>query len=410
MKNLKIYLIITVLVVLALSTMLIKTNNSVIILNNTKRELLATNEIEEANYKVESPLTYTKTLGEAVNVADENSTITVLKDCNDDSEVTISKNLTIDLQDKSLKREGTITVNNGAVLTARGSGEIIQDGNSNMFTLTDSAKLVKRGTALWRAWEGYAIHSTNSSFELYGGYVVSDFSRTIYANNIQKSLIKDTTVYTGTYTDYAIRATGNGNLTIGGNSKIGNGPQVSVNGNLEPVSVIGWASTGFLTLNGNATIYENGMGSCGIVVGANSHINCYGNSSIYVNFDEARLKSLGARTYGYDLDKVNPSGNCILLDSSARLEMNSTGNFFTQSSIAVSFKTDSKGNSGYYVFTKGKLATRINKYTVWRYDRYTTHYQDKSLNNGKPVKERIYEMYSYNDIKSNVWNVYEYKK
>ena len=246
MKNLKIYLIITVLVVLALSTMLIKTNNSVIILNNTKRELLATNEIEEANYKVESPLTYTKTLGEAVNVADENSTITVLKDCNDDSEVTISKNLTIDLQDKSLKREGTITVNNGAVLTARGSGEIIQDGNSNMFTLTNSAKLVKRGTALWRAWEGYAIHSTNSSFELYGGYVVSDFSRTIYANNIQKSLIKDTTVYTGTYTDYAIRATGNGNLTIGGNSKIGNGPQVSVNGNLEPVSVIGWASTGFL--------------------------------------------------------------------------------------------------------------------------------------------------------------------
>ena len=368
---------------------------------------------EDADYEISKPITYAIDLAEAVQIAEVNSTIKCISDfAYGDISPKITKNLKIDFRDSEIHMSEPILISNGAVVTVIGSGFVFNDF-SPLFTLTDGSKLIKKGTADWGSWSGNIIHATNSSFELYGGHLNTNSRRAIYGCNIGDSLIKDTTVHTSSYTDYVIRVTGSGNLTINGRSKVGNGIYCEPYYGTEPVSVIGWASTGKLTLDDYATVYENGMGSCGIVVGANSELMCLGNSSIYVNMDLERLKNVGAREYGYETDNVNPKGFCISLDSSSKLTLNSAGDFFTLSETAIAFKTDSNGKSGTFTYTKGKLATRYNKYTVWRYNKHTKHFHPDSLNNGNPVQERVYilDASDYNDnIKSHVWNLYEYQK
>ena len=97
------------------------------------------------NYCVDNT-TYAMTLEEAVSIANNGSTIKLLRDYTDTVAATINKNVTLDLQTYTLTRNLTLTVNNGAnVLITGGVESKLTTMTQNVYTITNRGILTIDG-------------------------------------------------------------------------------------------------------------------------------------------------------------------------------------------------------------------------------------------------------------------------
>ena len=94
-------------------------------------------EIETPNYRIDNDQ-YATTLEKAIERAENNSTIYLLKDFEDVSTATINKNIILDVQEYTLTRSATITVNSGKTVEIIGKGTITNATNT---TITNSGNL-----------------------------------------------------------------------------------------------------------------------------------------------------------------------------------------------------------------------------------------------------------------------------
>ena len=93
-----------------------------------------------SNYQVNNSSTYTKTINRALSLVSSSNTIKILNDNTDSSSAIVSKNVTIDTNDKTVTRTSTINVNSGYTLTMNGTGRIINT-SSRVFSVSGTLKI-----------------------------------------------------------------------------------------------------------------------------------------------------------------------------------------------------------------------------------------------------------------------------
>ena len=93
-----------------------------------------------SNYQVNNSSTYTKTINRALSLVSSSNTIKIINDNNDSSSATVSKNVTIDTNGKTVTRTSTINVNSGYTLTMNGTGRIINT-SSRVFSVSGTLKI-----------------------------------------------------------------------------------------------------------------------------------------------------------------------------------------------------------------------------------------------------------------------------
>lgn len=144
-------------------------------------------ELGTVNYEVDGNK-YTETLAEAISKASDGSTIKLLNDYNDESTATFSKNIKFDIQNYTLTRSLTITVNSGKTLEINGTGKITS-GTNNVNTITNNGTLTIGGEVTIES------RTTNSS---YGAIRNNSSSAVININDN----VKITGNYKGVYNYY----------------------------------------------------------------------------------------------------------------------------------------------------------------------------------------------------------------
>ena len=93
-----------------------------------------------SNYQVNNSSTYTKTINRALSLVSSSNTIKIINDNNDSSSATVSKNVTIDTNGKTVTRTSTINVNSGYTLTMNGTGGILNT-SSRIFSVSGTLKI-----------------------------------------------------------------------------------------------------------------------------------------------------------------------------------------------------------------------------------------------------------------------------
>ena len=93
-----------------------------------------------SNYQVNNDVKYTQTLKRALELVSSSNTIKILNDNTDKSSATVSKNVTIDTNGKTVTRTSTINVNSGYTLTMNGTGRIINT-SSRVFSVSGTLKI-----------------------------------------------------------------------------------------------------------------------------------------------------------------------------------------------------------------------------------------------------------------------------
>ncbi len=93
-----------------------------------------------SNYQVNNSSTYTKTINRALELVSDSNTIKILNDNTDVSDATVSKNVTIDTNGKTVTRSSVINVNSGYTLTMNGTGGILNT-SSRIFSVSGTLKI-----------------------------------------------------------------------------------------------------------------------------------------------------------------------------------------------------------------------------------------------------------------------------
>ena len=93
-----------------------------------------------SNYQVNNGDIYTKTLKRSLELVSSSNTIKILNDNTDNSSATVSKNVTIDTNGKTVTRTSAINVNSGYTLTMNGTGGILNT-SSRIFSVSGTLKI-----------------------------------------------------------------------------------------------------------------------------------------------------------------------------------------------------------------------------------------------------------------------------
>ena len=104
------------------------------------RSTLNDNLTNCSNYQVNGSAVYTKTINRALSLVSSSNTIKVLNDNEDNSSATVSKNVTIETNGKTVTRSSVINVNSGYTLTMNGTGKILNT-SSRLFSVSGTLKI-----------------------------------------------------------------------------------------------------------------------------------------------------------------------------------------------------------------------------------------------------------------------------
>lgn len=280
--------------------------------------------VQAAIYEVSSvasgKLKYQRSLKNAIDAAKSGATIKILQSCSESDSITISKNLTIDTNGKTMKKSsGTITISSGTTVI-KGSGYINYSAIIDAIRVKNSAILKTEGTPRIKSNGNVIVAYNSSTVNLNGGYIwttggnwVDKGIASIQMKSSSKLIITNTNVFNEMQAESAIKfASGStGTCTIGGTSKIGNSAVAS--GSDTYGSCISYSSTGKLTVKDNAKICAGPYSPLGISLGAKCTVEFLGSSSIYTN------------------DAHYPSCCCIYISvSGCTITFNSNGYFYTR--------------------------------------------------------------------------------
>lgn len=250
---------------------------SVTIEESNGEQLTISIKVQVACYEVSSVTNsekkYQSSLKNAYDIANSGATIKVLQNITDTSALSISKNLTIDTNNKTItKSSGTITTTAGTTII-KGSGSVICSNVIDAIIVTNSATLKTEGTPLLKSTGNVITGTESSKVNLTGGYIWStrgDYpTNEIFGIQMKKSstlTITNTNVYNSAQSRSAIKFVpgSTGTCTISGTSKIGNSPIAE--GIESTGSCISYFSTGKLTLKNTATIYSGPYSLQGIAL------------------------------------------------------------------------------------------------------------------------------------------------
>ena len=217
--------------------------------------------IGTANYSIDDSK-YTETLALAIAYARDGSTIKLLKNYEDLSTVTFTKNLTFNLQSNILSRTSAITIGSGTTVTITGNTNgKITSGTNNVRTITNSGTLTVDGNVT------IECNSTNTSY--YAIY-----------NNSSKTLNI------------------NGGNIKGYNRAVYNAGTLTLNGGI--IHAEGGANTYGIYNNGSSAIVNINDGTVKSIATTNSSYGIYNNgSSAKTNINGGAIESNSSNYNGY---------------------------------------------------------------------------------------------------------------
>ena len=241
--------------------------------------------IEEPSYCVDDTI-YTGTLQQALERAQDGSTIELLKDCTDTSTATISNtNITFDVKNHTLTRTGEILINTNKVVEITGTGKITT-GTSSVRTITNNGTLTLSDSITIENM------STSSSYA------------PIYTNNSNSiTNINDNVNIIGYYRGI-----------------YNNSGTVNINGGYIEATYNNSSAYGLYKNNANCTVYINGgeiKGYNGIynyglleisegkIIGTGAYgINVVNNANTITNINGGRIEGKTYGVYSNGTDKV----------------------------------------------------------------------------------------------------------
>lgn len=345
-----------------------------------------------ANYAVSSPVTYTLTLADAVSKANAGATITVLNDITDTTTATISKNLTLNTNGKTLTRNDRILVS-GGTLTVNGNGAIYcsNKGTASLWaqggnlTISDSPNIKGEGYAL--------VFWTNTTGELNinGGYYSSIARETMVLNGGKKATIKNANIYTTSKYKDNLWVDKIATIEID-NSNLGCGTEnyESTDTNDDALAI---------------PIHYAGASTCSSLNINNSKLmaGTYGEYGIWSHNNITRTISLTGSTSIYAVNKA-----CIhIYKGAATVIFNSSGEFFTGAKyVAIAEDGEQQGTANFTV-TKGKFVSRENRYMFWSLGSAIKTYQAGTTKSTKAFK---YMNWNWTISSTNLANCYSYNK
>ena len=199
-------------------TITLNNNNNYGIQNNI---LTLTAQWKESNYLVNSNGKYASTLAEAISLASFGDTITVVKNIADSSDVTINKDLTIDLNRKTLARNSVINISNGKTII-RGNGKMTNESGT-LISYSSTASLAVQNVQLNAYTQVIQrLASGTGTLQIYNSALKSQYANTVQLEGRGNVNITDSTIVVESRSGNAI-ATVNGvafDITISGNSII----------------------------------------------------------------------------------------------------------------------------------------------------------------------------------------------
>ncbi len=140
--------------------------------------------VGDANYKIERTNIYYTTLSQAVRDSQDNDTITVIKDNNDSGEVTINKNLTINLNGKTITKSNLINIDSDKELNINSSGKITSSA-SNTLKNNGTIILNNSNAILENTYSsiGGSVVYNNGTVKIITGNIISTNGSGIYNNS-----------------------------------------------------------------------------------------------------------------------------------------------------------------------------------------------------------------------------------
>lgn len=231
------------------------------------------------NYDVDNSSWHT-TLGDAINAAESGSKITCLNSNEDTSLAVVSKDLSLDVNGKTISRNEGIVVNKNCTFTLNGTGEIISTGN---VIDTSGKTIISYDGKLTATQESYPAitNKENGELEILSGDISAN-SYSIWNNTTTGTVrisggtynsVGSTTIYNlgnlyvtgGTITSNFNAINSTGSVTISGNTNIngqgqsypavsnsGNGKLEIISGTITAISYAAWnnSETGTLLISG----------------------------------------------------------------------------------------------------------------------------------------------------------------
>ena len=290
-------------------------------------------ETENINYKIDDSK-YASKLVEALNMANENSTIELLRDFTDSSTATINKNVTIDTGTYTLTRTGNTTLS-GATLTfngiitsnlystisvsgistLKGTGTIKNTGTTSSYRsiyINSGAQLIQEGEIIV---SGYYGIDNSGTYNLNSGKVEATYTSGGYAvyNRSSSSVINilsgNIEGYNGLYNNYGITNIYGGNIkgTVNSGICMSNGTSNIEGGNIEGktngIYLSGSGTTNILggTVKGSNGIQLYSSNATANILGGNIIGSTYG---IYGYTTSNGKLTIG--NYDEEVDTTNP--------------------------------------------------------------------------------------------------------
>ena len=292
----------------------------------------------EASYEVSSPHVYTFTLKDAVEDANADATITVLQDVTDLGEATTDKNLTIDLNNKTMNTSGSYTETTGTTRIK---------GPGTWYLNNTSAKILATGTGSIET-DYVDIRATGRAIEFATGC-----TGTFTTNNT--TIIGEPSTYTMVYIKKCTEVTINNSRFI---SK-GSATALCLCGTTSTHQVVntftGNSIVASFTYTGGSLYLENGLtylkDNTLILSGNGSGIAIGGTSSRHPTLYIEDNASIYANKY-----------ECVDCESSGcTVTVNTNGNLFSGYDYCLSTRYQSY-SSATFTLTKGNFVSKTNKY------------------------------------------------
>ena len=275
--------------------------------------------------------TYYETLSSAVSAASSGDTIYANRSFTDSSEVTIGKNITININGKTVTRTKTTTISNGYTTTVTGSGTLKATSEINIFTNNGTLNLTHSGT-ISNTSTGKAIVNNDS------------FSANVTVN---------ATGTISTSSKNAIRNEGAGTITLT-NGVI---TSSSTETNDGESATVGNRGTGRIILNG-ATVKNTGT-AIALDNGSSGDINVL--SGTIISEESNAIWNNDVGNIVVDGGTVTSSGD------SASTIANFEGTITISSGIVISENDNAISNkdNGTIIITGGTVTGEGDAVTIW---------------------------------------------
>ena len=347
---------------------------------------------QTANYSTvkSNKTTYYYTLQNAINGATSSGgdkgggTITVLNTQTDNSAASTDKTIKINLNGKTLERNGSI-VTTGGTLTIQGSGTLNCTADANA-VISQGGNIVTDGSAIIKSEAGaiYMYDNSKGTLNAKNSYLCST-GRAVIGTGPGASgavTVSNTWVFVDVKDKSAIYIQGNGNVTINSNSRIGNGSR----------NASGTDGAG----SNNATVFLEGSTATLTVNSAHVYAGPYAGPAIHRNGRPGKVDIQGnsnifaTNSAGDFAISLNVANCYIVVNTSGYIR--ATGNYAVSSgNYAVKYSWE-KGKFG----CKGQYMVRMGGRTGLYYDKkhtqMTFHYMTayNTLNNNYIIRTTLY--------------------